>query len=97
MAFIYKTTNIINNKIYVGKSKFNNPDYLGSGLKIAGAIKKYGKKNFSKSIIEECLDSDVNAREIFWISQFNSTDETLGYNISTVSYTHLTLPTNREV
>jgi group I intron endonuclease len=82
MAFIYKTTNIINNKIYVGKSKFNNPDYLGSGLKISGAIKKYGKENFSKSIIEECLDSTVNAREIFWISQLNSNNEAIGYNIS---------------
>lgn len=82
MAFIYKTTNIINNKIYIGKSKVNNPNYLGSGLRITGAIKKYGKDNFTKSILEECTDDIVNEREIYWIQHFNSTNDLFGYNIS---------------
>lgn len=82
MAFIYKTTNIINNKIYIGKSKFNNPNYLGSGLRITGAIKKYGKTSFTKIILEECADNEVNDREIFWIRHYNSTDNLFGYNIS---------------
>ena len=30
-GIIYKTTNIINGKIYVGQDKQNNPKYLGSG------------------------------------------------------------------
>jgi hypothetical protein len=29
---IYKTTNLINDKIYIGKDKHNNPKYYGSGL-----------------------------------------------------------------
>jgi len=45
---IYKTTNIINGKIYVGKDESNNPAYLGSGYALKPAIKKYGKENFRK-------------------------------------------------
>lgn len=82
MAFIYKTKNLINGKIYIGKSKYNKPEYFGSGLRIAGAIEKYGKENFVKEIIEECNDSVVNEREIFWITHYNSTDDITGYNIS---------------
>lgn len=51
---IYKTTNKINGKIYVGKDKYNNPKYLGSGLLLNLAIQKYGKDNFEKQVIEKC-------------------------------------------
>lgn len=80
---IYKTTNLINNKIYVGKDKHNNPKYLGSGLKIKLAIKKYGKDNFYKEILEYCTDEEeLNEREIYWILKNNSIDRNLGYNIT---------------
>lgn len=82
LAYIYKIVNKINGKIYIGKSKFNRPEYLGSGLKISSAIKKYGVENFTKTIIEECLDNLVNDREIHWINFFQSTNENIGYNIS---------------
>jgi len=82
MAFIYKTTNLVNDKIYVGKAKQNNPNYFGSGIKIASAIKKYGKHNFTKIILEECDDDIISEREIYWISYFHSTDDSIGYNIS---------------
>jgi group I intron endonuclease len=82
MSFIYKTTNKINGKIYIGKSKYNKSAYLGSGLKLKYAINKYGTDNFEKTIIEECDDKIVSAREIFWINEFNSTDDSIGYNIS---------------
>ena len=49
---IYKTTNLINKKIYIGQDTKNNPNYLGSGKYFKYALKKYGKENFSKEIIE---------------------------------------------
>jgi hypothetical protein len=48
MPIIYITTNLINNKKYIGADKNNNPKYLGSGLIIKLAIKKYGKNNLQK-------------------------------------------------
>jgi hypothetical protein len=48
MSIIYKTTNSINGKIYIGKAKFNDPNYLGSGILLAKAIKKYKRESFIK-------------------------------------------------
>lgn len=80
---IYKTTNLFNNKIYIGQDSKNNPNYYGSGTIILLAIKKYGKSNFKKEIIEICNNrKELNLREIYWISYFNSTDRKIGYNIA---------------
>ena len=50
---IYKTTNLIDNKIYVGshQTKELNDDYLGSGKYLKRAISKNGKQNFTKEIL----------------------------------------------
>ena len=80
---IYKTTNNINGKIYIGQDKNNNPHYFGSGKKLKSAIKKYGKENFIKEILEECDSKEIlNEREIYWIDFYNSRDAFVGYNIS---------------
>ena len=78
---IYKTTNTINGKIYIGQSIRNDENYLGSGYRLCLAINKYGRENFKKDIIEECESYNLDEREIYWISYFNSTDEKIGYNI----------------
>lgn len=43
MAIVYKTTNLINNKIYIGVDSNNDSRYLGSGKLLRKAIFKYGK------------------------------------------------------
>ena len=82
MSIIYKTTNTKNGKIYIGKSKTDNPLYLGSGVILNQAIKKYGKQYFLREVLEECDSSIVDQREMYWISLLNSTDRNVGYNIT---------------
>jgi len=80
---IYKTTNIINGKIYIGKDKHNNPQYLGSGKILKQAISKYGRESFKKDILEVCESFEsLSIQEKVWIKKFNSTDPSIGYNIS---------------
>lgn len=52
--FLYKTTNLINSKYYLGVHTTNdlNDEYLGSGRAILAAIKKHGKENFQRSILK---------------------------------------------
>jgi len=82
MSIIYKITNKLNGKIYVGKSKYNMDDYFGSGIIITHAIKKYGIENFTKEIIVECDDAEIDELEGYWIEQLNARDKSVGYNIS---------------
>jgi group I intron endonuclease len=80
---IYKITNKINGKIYIGKSTKNDDDYMGSGISILRAIKKYGIENFYKEIIEQCHNiDDLNEKECFWIKHYKSIDRKVGYNIA---------------
>lgn len=60
---VYKITNLINNKIYIGihRTKNKNDDYIGSGINIKRAIKKYGLENFKKEILFECKNAEEMA------------------------------------
>jgi hypothetical protein len=81
---IYKITNLVNNKIYIGKDTTSDPNYFGSGLIIRKAIKKYGLENFIKEVIDETEDyKELSKKEISWIKKLNSTNKKIGYNIST--------------
>jgi len=64
---IYKTTNLINNKIYIGQHQtYNiNDSYIGSGTHLLLAIKKYGKLNFKREILFSFNTFDeMNNKEI---------------------------------
>lgn len=79
---IYKTTNLITGKIYVGKNSNGNRSYLGSGVLLKRAIKKYGRQNFRKEVLEICDAHDWEEREQYWIQQLNSRDPNIGYNVA---------------
>lgn len=64
--YLYKITNLVNNKIYVGvhKTEDINDGYMGSGKVIRSAIEKYGIENFKKDILETFQDDkSMYARE----------------------------------
>jgi len=65
--YVYKTTNLINGKFYIGvktNSRHFDDGYFGSGFLLNKAIKKYGYKNFKKEILwhfgtaEECFEKE---------------------------------------
>src|ERR1017187_7246179 len=67
MYLLYKITNLINQKYYIGAHKTNdrNDNYLGSGKAIKRAIIKYGRENFIKEVIKECkTEQDMYDNEI---------------------------------
>jgi len=82
MPVVYLTTNKINNKKYIGADKNNNPNYFGSGLKIKLAIKKYGRENFTKEIIEECELDNLYEREKYWVDFYDCVNSDDYYNLS---------------
>ena len=77
---IYKITNILNNKYYIGKHQTKNLDdgYFGSGKLIQRAIKKYGIENFTKEILF-IFDNEVEMN--LMEERYVITDPKLSYNL----------------
>lgn len=81
-GFIYLTTNNINGRKYVGKHIDNGKKYLGSGKLLKRAIKKYGKDNFTTTVLEECNNiDDLDKCELKWIHHFNAKHDETFYNL----------------
>lgn len=81
--FIYKTTNLINKKFYIGMHSTDNLNdgYIGSGKRIWYSIKKYGKENFNRIILRGCNTiEELNFWEPFYIKLFNTLSPN-GYNL----------------
>lgn len=94
---IYKITNKINGKVYVGQTTRTLEERYRGHLSRAErgdkghlypAMRKYGYNNFKCEIIEEIDDTLPNAnqllneREIYWIKYYDSTNNKKGYNIT---------------
>lgn len=87
---IYKITNLINGKCYIGQSTYipkrwknhlisvNNPNSKEYYYPLYQAMRKYGSNNFKFEIIENCLPKELNEKEQYWILYYNSYKE--GYN-----------------
>jgi group I intron endonuclease len=82
---VYLITNLINNKKYIGMDTKNNPNYLGSGSLIMKAVKKYGRENFKKEILEICFTiNELEKRETYWIKYFDALNDENFYNLADV-------------
>jgi group I intron endonuclease len=89
--FIYKITNQLNGKVYVGKTEFSIESRWKKHLQCAtkkvnrylyDAINKYGSVNFLITQIEKCNNKDdLNYKEKLWIKEYRSTDKNFGYNM----------------
>lgn len=85
MVGIYKITNKINGKFYIGQSndierRFNEhcTKWKQSRIPLDLAIHKYGKENFLFEVLEECDLEELNQKETDWIIKLNAVE--LGYN-----------------
>ncbi len=90
-GYIYITTNLINNKKYIGKHKSNIFDikYIGSGTHLLNSIKTYGKNNFECHILESInnvpticeTEDDLNASEEYYIDYYKCVESEDYYNL----------------
>lgn len=94
MGYIYKITNNINNKIYIGQTikqrptdRFSQHRYSSRYLNkndnsyLHKAMNLYGVDNFSFEVIETIENNLLNEREIYWIQFYNSFVPN-GYNLT---------------
>ena len=87
--YIYKITNLINNKVYIGQTKnfeqrkkTHIRDSKNKKFLISRAINKYGVENFLFEIIKECETlEEINSEEKEYIIKYNSRNMKYGYNI----------------
>ena len=83
MIGIYKITNKLNGKVYIGQSvdietRWKQHIYSTQNSAIHLAICKYGKDNFNFEVVEQTSIEELNEREKYWINYYNSVNN--GYN-----------------
>jgi len=92
---VYIIQNIINHKVYIGASnntykrlcdhkmwlRKNNHD----NIHLQASFNKYGEKNFTFEILEDCNREYIFSQENYWCNLLNSHDRRFGYNIDPTS------------
>jgi len=94
LHYIYKITNTVNGKVYIGKSvdpKARWSKHISNAKRkpkdqffyLQASINKYGEDSFSLDIIDECESAEVAySREIYWIDYYKSKDPKIGMNLT---------------
>jgi hypothetical protein len=85
VGFIYKTTNLINKKKYIGRKIYTGDwqNYLGSSKLLQADIEQYGKDSFIREIIEECSTyEELQERELYWQLHYKVKESEDFYNIT---------------
>ena len=87
---VYKLTNIVNNKIYIGGTSDKLDDRFhqhvlksnaGSNYPLHKAIREYGEDAFTRVVLEECESlQQLNEREAYWIATLSASNSEIGYN-----------------
>ena len=89
---IYKITNNVNGKMYIGQSinieqrwvehlrELNGNKHYNQHLQ--NSWNKYGESNFKFDIVEECIRNDLNNKERYWIAMYDTQNKRCGFNIS---------------
>lgn len=95
MNKIYKITNLVNHKVYIGKTQLSIEERFKEHVRdsrreceekrpLYDAMNKYGIENFVIELIEDNIsDEDINNKEQFYIKQYNSYigfENSNGYN-----------------
>lgn len=92
LGYIYKITNIVNNKIYIGQTvrtiaqRWYNHKHIAnknlSNKHLYVAMRKYGIDNFKIEEIDSAETKiDLDNKEMYWIDFYHTTDPSFGYNI----------------
>lgn len=88
---IYMIKNIVNNKVYIGQSidiyrRWNNHKKeliknIHRNNHLQGSWNKHGEENFIFKIIDECIKTFLDEKEIYWIQYYNSSNQKYGFNL----------------
>ena len=85
-GYIYKITNKVNGKSYIGQTRYTiefrwrQHLHKKDNTYFHNAIKKYGVDNFIVEKLEECNIEDLNEKEIYYIAKYNTFKD--GYNLT---------------
>lgn len=91
---IYKITNTINGKVYIGQSRYISERWKAHRTRSRSqnkeydthlycAMRKYGLENFIFEVIEECSIEELSEKELKWILFYHSNEPEYGYNKTT--------------